>query len=412
MVLPVWKVLGRDKTVLNVRLSLRKPVFTREDVESNAHKRLASSAAFLLEKQHRKIFVFSQLNSEVLSVCVLVQRKDILREPVQHMKINGVLTVDQLVSQFRHSGSFEAGKLASACDIYERMLRDRKCTVFLGLAGAVVPAGMRTLIADMMRESLIDVLVTTGANMVHDTIESLGGHHYKGYSKADDYVLYRNHVYRIHDVFIPEEDFIKLDIRLVEVYDEIAAEYAGKTLSSRDFAWELGRKVSDHNSILRAAYETKTPVFIPALRDSEFGYIYNLHATRKHFRNTLVVDAFKDVPEIISVFKKSPRNGMIIIGGGVPRNTIQSAALATKSGIDYAVVITMDRPETGGLSGSTLEETVSWGKLKGESDKTMVIGEAMMVFPFIVASTIERLGKSFKRAPRLKNEMLKGKGSK
>ena len=340
-----------------------------------------------------------------------MQRKEILREPVKHVKINGTLTVDQLVQQFKNSGSFEAGRLSAACDIYERMLRDKRCTVFLGLAGAVVPAGMRTLIADMIRENLIDVLVTTGANMVHDTVEALGGHHYKGHWNVDDYLLYRNHTYRIYDVFVPEEDFIRLDMKLVEIYDAIAAEYKGKSLSSREFAWELGRRLKDPNSILRAAYESKAPIFIPAVRDSEFGYIYNLHATRKHFKNTIVVDAFKDVPEIISVCKKSPRNGMVIIGGGVPRNTIQSAALATKSGIDYAVVITMDRPETGGLSGSTLEETVSWGKLKGEADKTMVIGEAMMVFPTMVASVIERLGKGFKRPPRSRNEMFKKGGS-
>ena len=340
-----------------------------------------------------------------------MQRREILREPVKHLKISGTLTVDQLVKQFKNSGSFEAGRLAAACDIYERMLRDQKCTVFLGLAGAVVPAGMRKLIADMIRESLIDVLVTTGANMVHDTVEALGGHHYKGHWNVDDYLLYRNHTYRIYDVFVPEEDFIRLDMKLVEMYDDIAAEYGGKSLSSRDFAWEVGRRLKDPDSILRAAYEAKAPIFIPAVRDSEFGYIYNLHATRKHFKNTIVVDAFKDVPEIINVCKKSSRNGMIIIGGGVPRNTIQSAALATKSGLDYAVVITMDRPETGGLSGSTLEETVSWGKLKSESDKTMVIGEAMMVFPMMVASVIERLGGGFKRPPRSRNEMFKTGGS-
>jgi len=341
-----------------------------------------------------------------------MQRKEILREPVKHVKINGALTVDQLITQFKNSGSFEAGRLAEACDIYERMLRDQKCTVFLGLAGAVVPAGMRTLIADMIRENLIDVLVTTGANMVHDTVEALGGHHYKGHWGVDDHLLYRNHTYRIYDVFVPEEDFIRLDMKLVEMYDEIANEYKGKSLSSRDFAWEVGKRLTDSNSILRAAYEAKAPIFIPAVRDSEFGYIYYLHASRKHFNNTLVVDAFKDVPEIIGICKKSPRNGMIIIGGGVPRNTIQSAALATKSGIDYAVVITMDRPETGGLSGSTLEETVSWGKLKGEADKTMVIGEAMMVFPMMVASVIERVGEGFRRTPRSKNEMFKSGGSK
>ena len=327
-----------------------------------------------------------------------MQRREILREPVQSIRIKGKLTVDQLVQQFHNSGSFGAGRVATACDIFERMVRENDCTVFLALAGAMVPAGMRSLVADLLRENLIDVLVTTGANMVHDALEALGGHHYKGHWAADDYMLYKNHTYRIYDVFVPEEDFIRLDMELVKIYDEIADENKGKTLSSRDFAWELGKRLKDPNSILRAAYETKAPIFIPAVRDSEFGYIYNLHASRRQFKNTLVVDAFKDVPQIISICRGSSKNGMIVIGGGVPRNTIQSAALATKSGIDYAVVITMDRAETGGLSGSTLEETVSWGKLKGQADKTMVIGDAMIVFPLMVASVKERLGKDFKRA--------------
>jgi deoxyhypusine synthase len=326
-----------------------------------------------------------------------MQRKEILREPVRHIKIKGKLTVDQLVRQFQNSGSFGAGRVAEACDIYERMLRDGDCTVFLALAGAMVPAGLRSLVSGLLRENLVDVLVTTGANMVHDAVEALGGHHYKGHWAADDYMLYKNHTYRIYDVFVPEEDFIKLDMELVKVYDQIANEFKGKSLSSKDFAWELGKKLRDPDSILRAAYESKAPVFIPAVRDSEFGYIYNLHATRRQFKNTLVVDAFKDVPEIISICRGSSKNGMVVIGGGVPRNTIQSAALATKSGMDYAVVITMDRPETGGLSGSTLEETVSWGKLKGQADKTMVIGDAMIVFPLMVASVKERLGRDFKR---------------
>jgi deoxyhypusine synthase len=277
------------------------------------------------------------------------------------------------------------------------MVRDKRCTIFLALAGAMVPAGMRSLIADLIRQRLVDVVVSTGANMVHDAIEALGGHHYKGHYLMNDHVLYRYHIYRIYDVLVPEEDFIKLDCGLVKIYDEIAAENKGKTLSSRMFAWELGKRLNDPNSILRAAYETKTPLFLPAVRDSEFGYIYYLHASRRDFKNTLVVDAFKDVPEIIGICRRSPKNGMIVIGGGVPRNTIQSAALATKSGLDYAVVITMDRPETGGLSGSTLEETVSWGKLKGTADQVMVIGDAMVVFLLMVASVKERIGDSFKR---------------
>ena len=122
----------------------------------------------------------------------------------------------------------------------------------------------------------------------------------------------------------------------------------------------------------------------------------------------MLVDAFKDLPEIVSICKRSPRNGMMVIGGGVPRNTVQSAALASKKGMDYAVIMTMDRPEIGGLSGSTLEETVSWGKVKSAANKIMVIGDAMIVFPIIVASVLERLGEDFKRAPYLKPKGIGG----
>jgi len=326
-----------------------------------------------------------------------MQRKSLLEKPVKHIKIEGKLSVDQLVTQFRNSGSFGAGRLSVACDIFERMVRDKDCTIFLGLAGAVVPAGMRTLIADLIRERLVDVVVSTGANMVHDTIEAVGGHHYKGHWLADDAMLYKYHVYRIYDVFVPEEDFVKLDYKLTQIYDDIANTHKEKSLSSNEFARELGKRLSDPNSILRAAYEAEVPVFLPAVRDSEFGFAHWLHADRADVKHVLIVDAFKDVPEIVGLCGRSARNGMVIIGGGVPRNTIQSAALASKKGMDYAVVITMDRQETGGLSGSTLEETVSWGKVKSQADKVFVVGDAMIVFPTMVASAVERLGSNFKR---------------
>jgi deoxyhypusine synthase len=185
------------------------------------------------------------------------------------------------------------------------------------------------------------------------------------------------------------------------MYGEIATERKGESLSSNEFAWELGKRLKDPNSILRAAYEKKVPVFIPAVRDSEFGFIHWLHSAQEKQKDVLLVDAFKDVPVICGICGKSPKNGMVVIGGGVPRNTIQSAALASKKGLDYAVVITMDRPETGGLSGSTLEETVSWGKMKGEADHVMVIGDALVVFPLVVASVVERLGAGFSRAHRI-----------
>ena len=308
------------------------------------------------------------------------------------------------MQQFKNAGSLGAGRLAAACDIYEKMLRDRDCTVFLALSGAIVPAGMRTLVADLVRKHLVDVIVSTGACMVHDAIEAVGGHHYKASWAANDAELYKYHLFRIYDILVPEEDYVRLDLKMSEMYDDIAREWQGKTLASDDFSREIGKRLTDKNSILRAAYEENVPIFLPSARDSEFGFIHWLHAAQEKAKPILQLDAFKDVPTICGICAKSPKNGMIVLGGGVPRNTIQSSALASKKGLDYGIVITLDRPETGGLSGSTLEETVSWGKMKGAADHVMVIGEALMVFPFLVASVTERLGEGFKRTPLLQAE--------
>jgi len=256
-------------------------------------------------------------------------------------------------------------------------------------------------VTDLIRNHLVDVIVSTGACMVHDAIEAVGGHHYIGGWAVNDAELYRYHLFRIYDIFVPEEDYVRLDFKLSEMYDDIANMHRDEALASNEFTWEIGKRLTDENSILRAAYEENVPIFLPAVRDSEFGFIHWLHSSQEKPKPVLQLDAFKDVPTICNICAKSPKNGMIVIGGGVPRNTIQSSALASKKGLDYAVVITLDRPETGGLSGSTLEETVSWGKMKGQADHVMVIGEALMVFPFMVASVTERLGPNFRRTPFL-----------
>ena len=329
-----------------------------------------------------------------------MRREDLLTSPVKHIKISPKMTINQLMLEFEKSGSFGAGRLSTACNIFERMVRDEECTIYLALAGAAVPAGLRKIITDLIRERLIDALITTAANMVHDYIEAIGGHHYKGHWAVNDYLLYQYHIYRIYDIFVPEEDFVKMDYHCAETFTEIARENAEKTLSSNELAWEMGKRLEDPNSILRAAYENNVPIFMPALRDSEFGYIHWMHSQREP-QNTLKVDAFKEVGTLIHMFRNSPRNGMIVLGGGVPRNTVQHAAVTSRKGIDYAIVITMDRPETGGLSGSTLEETVSWGKLKKKARKIMVVGDILIIFPIIVAAVTERLGENFTRTPIL-----------
>ncbi len=324
-------------------------------------------------------------------------REDFLRMPVTHMQIRSDMTVNQLVQQFRSSGSFAAGRLASACDVFENMVRDQDCTVFLALAGAMVPAGLRSTIADLIRTRMVDALVSTGANMVHDLIEALGGHHYQGHWLVDDYLLYKYHIYRIYDIFVPEEDFIKADETLIKMFDEIAQKNEQKTLSTNELMHEIGKRLKDPNSIVRSAYEADVPIFLPAMRDSEFAFIHLMHLERTKNGKAVTVDAFKEVPELLELTRQSDRLGMVVLGGGVPRNSVQHAALMSGKGLDYAVVITTDRPEPGGLSGSTIEETVSWGKVKHKANKIMVINDALVAFPIMIAAVLERLGKGFHR---------------
>jgi deoxyhypusine synthase len=326
-----------------------------------------------------------------------MKREDFLSAPVVHMELKPSMTVNQLIKQFDHSGSFGAGRLASACDIFENMVRDEECTVFLALAGAAVPAGLRTILADLIRKRLIDSLVSTGANMVHDLIEALGGHHYKGHWFVDDYLLYMYHIYRIYDVFVPEEDFVKADETLIKMFDEISTKKEGKLFSTNELMREIGMRLKDPKSIVRSAYEANVPIFLPAMRDSEFAYIHAVHATRCKKEKALTVDAFQEVPEMLKMMEQSEHIGMVVLGGGVPRNSVQHAALMTGKGLDYVVVITTDRPEPGGLSGSTIEETISWGKCKQKADKTMVISDSLIAFPLMVAAVLERLGKDFHR---------------
>ncbi|HKZ93803.1 MAG TPA: deoxyhypusine synthase family protein [Candidatus Bathyarchaeia archaeon] len=326
-----------------------------------------------------------------------MKREDFLTTPVMHMKLGSDMTVNQLVEQFKSSGSFGAGRLALACDIFEKMAQDKTCTIFLALAGAMVPAGLRTVIADLMRRRLIDALVSTGANMVHDLIEAVGGHHYQGHWLVDDYLLYKYHIYRIYDVFVPEEDFVKADEALVKIFDEIAEKTEGKPLSTNELMREIGRRLKDRDSIVRSAYESNVPIFLPAMRDSEFAYVHRVHHKRNEPGKALMVDAFREVPELLDINERSERLGMICLGGGVPRNSVQHAALMAGKGFDYSIVVTTDRPESGGLSGSTIEETVSWGKTKHKASKVMVISDALIAFPLMTAAVLERLGKGFHR---------------
>lgn len=305
-----------------------------------------------------------------------------LTTPIRGAKIVADMTVDELVREY--SGcAFGAGRLAEAVDIYYKMLASEKTTKFFGLAGAMIPAGMRNIIADLIRDGYIDVLVTTGANMVHDTVEALGLHHYKGTACANDIQLRHDCIDRIYDVYLPDQHFTELEEFLQSIYAGLPKE----KLSIRQVLTEIGKNLDDDSSILKTAADMGVPVYCPAIQDSVIG----LQAWLYKEGNPLHVDAFADMHEFMDICYETECAGAMLLGGGVPKNYILQSMLVTPRSFDYAIQLTMDRPETGGLSGATLDEAQSWGKVGENAKAVTVYADATITLPLIVAAVRTRL---------------------
>ena len=311
-------------------------------------------------------------------------------DAVRGISVRKGMSVNELVCGMRGC-AFGARRLAHAVDIYEEMLK-AKATKFLGLAGALVPAGMRPVLAEMLRLRLVDVLVTTGANLVHDILEALGEHHYfcceeeRCEGKERDAKLREQGVSRIYDVVVKDSAFAALEDFLHRTFEKLDH---SRRYSIRELLTEIGRNIKDEGSILRVAFENGIPVFCPALADSIIG----LHAFIFKQISPLNVDAFEDLREINEIYCNASRAGVVILGGGVPKNFIlQTALVAPRGGFDYAIQITTKTPEDGSLSGATLEEAISWGKLRENAKAVTVYCDATIALPIIIAALRERLG--------------------
>ncbi len=290
-------------------------------------------------------------------------------ESVRQMEIEPGMSIVDLVDSMEHCG-FGARRLAEAVDIYEQMLGE-EYTKFLTLSGAMVPAGIRNVVSGLIRDGHIDVLVTTGANLVHDIIESFGSHSL-GAAESDDAALRSAGLSRIYDVFLPDEHFIKFEELMQCILPE-----EEDPISGTEFLRLIGSRISDPKSILRSAFERQVPVFCPAISDSMIGLQAWLHRQTK----PLYVDAFADIKEIVDICYEAEKAGIMIIGGGVPKNFALQSMLVTPKSFDLAIQLTTDTPENGGLSGATLSEAISWGKISECARYVTVYGDATITFP-------------------------------
>ena len=303
-------------------------------------------------------------------------------EPVRQMHVRAGMTVGELAEMMGQAGAYNGGALYRAVCIYEKMLRDPGMTRFFGLAGAMVPAGMGGIVEDLVRWGHINVLVSTGANMTHDIIEAIGCRHFHGNATCSDIELRHEEINRIYDVYLPNDAFVRFEEFMQDVYREIPD---GKTLSISELLSHIGSHLD--RGILSTAAKQNVPVFCPAIQDSMIGLQYWLFSQTRH----VTIDAFRDMPAFLDYCFGARRAGALVVGGGVPKNFILQGMLMTDTGFSCAVQLTGDRPDLGGLSGATLDEARSWGKIGEDAETVTVYGDATVLLPVLVAAVLERL---------------------
>jgi deoxyhypusine synthase len=329
------------------------------------------------------------------------EREAFDHDPLGHARVRGGMTVGELVEQYGHAG-IGAESVHGAADVLSEMWADDDCTVFVSLAGAMVPTGMRRIVADLIRDGYVDALVTTGANLTHDAIEAIGGKHHHGEERQEGKTL-REHdeqlrdeeVDRIYNVYLPQEHFAEFESHLREEVFPPLAERDG-AVSIAELTAELGRAnaavndregVAEGPGVAAAAYEHDVPVYCPAVQDSVLG----LQAWMYSQTADLALDALADMTPLTDLAFDADNAGCLLIGGGVPKNFALQTMLVTPRAYDYAVQITMDPEATGGLSGATLEEARSWGKLEKGAENASVYGDATVFLPLLVAAARERI---------------------
>jgi deoxyhypusine synthase len=295
--------------------------------------------------------------------------------------------------------SFTSRDLARATRIYNQMLADKDCTIFLVIAGSTSAGGCMDAYAELVRSNMVDGIIATGASIVDmDFFEGLGHKHYQALEIPDDKVLRSLYIDRIYDTYIDEEQLQDCDHTIFEIAESLEA----KPYSSRAFIREMGKYLSEkgkkENSLVKLAYEHDVPIFCPAFVDSSAGFGLVKHQVEKMKAGQpyMVLDAIADFRELTDIKIAAGTTGLLMIGGGVPKNFVQDTVVCAEIlGHDdvemhkYAVQITVADVRDGACSSSTLKEAASWGKVDTTLEQ-MVFAEAGSVIPLLTSDAYHR----------------------
>ena len=330
-------------------------------------------------------------------------KQDMLSTPVEHIDITR-FDARPIVSAMRKM-SFTSRDLAKAADIYNRMLADKTCSIILTIAGSTSAGGCMKLYADLVKHNMVDAIVATGASIVDmDFFEALGFKHYQGTPFIDDRLLRDNYIDRIYDTYIDEEELQACDHAIAKIADGLQP----RPYSSREFIKEMGKylaggKAKKKDSLVQIAYEHNVPIFCPAFTDSSAGFGLVVHQA-KNPKKHMTLDSIADFRELTDIKIKAGTTGLLMIGGGVPKNFAQDTVVCAEilgKDVDmhkYAVQITVADVRDGACSSSTLKEACSWGKVDVAYEQ-MVYAEATSVLPLLASDAYHR-GHWKKRAKR------------
>jgi deoxyhypusine synthase len=317
------------------------------------------------------------------------QKAELLQRTIKHVDIKAH-DPRALIAAFQEM-SFSARELGRACEIYERMLRDPDCTIILTVAGSTSAAGCMQVYVDLVRHNMVDIVVATGATVVDmDFFEALGFSHYRGTQFVDDGMLRQHYIDRIYDTYIDEEELQDCDRTVKEIADALPP----RPYSSRAFIHEMGRWLADGHavkqaSLVQTAYEHGVPVFCPAFSDSSAGFGLVAHQVERP-DDHVTIDSVADFRELTELKVQAKDSGVLIIGGGSPKNFAQDTVVCAEIlGREvpmhkYSIQITVADQRDGACSSSSLKEAGSWGKVDAAGEQ-MVFAEATIALPLLAA---------------------------
>ena len=328
------------------------------------------------------------------------RKEDYLIRKISPFDISIIKNIDDVLKSLKLCG-FQARNLGIAADILYEMFKDESCLTILTLSGAMIPAGMGYLICELIENKLIDVIISTGANITHDFIDSmLNGGHYQGSEDVDDEDLFKHRINRIYDVFLPEDNYDTAEKELLKI---LLSNFPNKKfeITPSEFFKIIGKEIKNR-SILSSAANNEIPIFVPAISDSEFALDLVKFTDTEGFDIDFRV--LKDVKNFAEIIKKADSCGTFIIGGGVPRNWaqqiypyIENVEKLTRTnyefGYKYAVRIHTATEKDGGLSGCSLSESKSWGKYAIDARYISVWCDATIALPILITGVLQRLEK-------------------